>query len=76
MTEISGVEGFGTRLRVARNRAGLTQPQLADRAGVGHWTSVSAWERSEHIPTLAHAHALARALDVSLDALLGRETDR
>jgi len=76
MEEATGVEDLGKRIRMARNEAGLTQPQLADRAGVGHWTSISAWEREENVPTLAHAYALARALGVSLDYLVGREEDR
>jgi len=74
--ESTGVEGLGTKLRLARAEAGLTQPQLARKAGVGHWTSVSAWERGENVPTLAHARALSRALGVSLDYLVGREEDR
>jgi len=76
MEESTGVEDLGKRIRMARNEARLTQPQLADRAGVGHWTSVSAWERGENRPTLTNAAALADALDVSVDWLLGREEDR
>ena len=36
----------GTDLRRLRKRIGLTQRQLATRAGV-HWNTVARWERDE-----------------------------
>ena len=53
---------FGTRLRRARESAGLTQESLAERAGLTP-NSVGALERGEHRhPYPATVRALAEAL--------------
>ncbi|WP_448575369.1 helix-turn-helix domain-containing protein [Thermomicrobium sp.] len=65
---------FGQRLRLARRRAGLTQEELARRAGltVGAYRRV---ERGRVHPYAGTVVALARALEVSTDWLLGRESE-
>ncbi len=69
-------EAFGRRLSAIRRRRNLTQQQLADRAGITRaylsWVeSGRGWAR--HLHQLC---ALADALDVSVDTLLGRDRRR
>jgi transcriptional regulator with XRE-family HTH domain len=40
-----GLEELGKRIHQAREEAGLTQSQLADRLGLGHPQSISRYER-------------------------------
>src|SRR5436190_22451412 len=57
-------EGFGDRLRDHRRAAGLTQEQLAERAGVSP-RSISDLERGGgHVPRRDTVRLLARALDL------------
>lgn len=55
----------GSRVRLARTRAGLTQQQLADALGARDGMKVSRWERGEHLPSGGSLVALAAVLDVS-----------
>lgn len=56
---------FGARLRLARRAAGLTQEELAERAGLTP-NAISALERGEHHhPYPATVRALVRALGLS-----------
>jgi transcriptional regulator with XRE-family HTH domain len=59
---------FSRRLRHARDAAGLTQDELADRAGVARNT-LSRIERGEDT-SLSTAGRLARALHVPLEQML------
>ncbi len=61
---------FGQRLVALRNAAGLTQQQLADEVGVSRRMIAYYEGQSEHPPTTL-LPALARALQVSADELLG-----
>jgi transcriptional regulator with XRE-family HTH domain len=65
-------EKLGHRLKRLRERAGLTQQELADAAGVplGTLRNVE-YDRRE--PLLGLAGKLARALGVSLDTLAGMD---
>lgn len=56
---------FGRRVRELRHRLGLSQEELADRAGL-HWTYVGGIERGERNPALVNISKLAHALQVSL----------
>lgn len=60
---------FGAHLRAQRQRAQLSQEQLADVAGV-HRTYVGGIERGERNVSLANICALADALDVTPATLL------
>jgi transcriptional regulator with XRE-family HTH domain len=62
-------ESFGTRLRSLRERAGLTQTQLARKAGTdqGH---ISQWERNASQPDMATVKRLAAVLQTSAAELL------
>jgi transcriptional regulator with XRE-family HTH domain len=63
---------FGERLVALRKAAALTQQQLAEEVGVSRRMIAYYEGQSEHPPTTL-LPALARALHVSADALLGLE---
>jgi transcriptional regulator with XRE-family HTH domain len=63
------IPSFGPRLRELRESAGLTQSQLAERAGL-HPQGVVKLERGEREPAWATFVALSRALGVELQAFL------
>jgi transcriptional regulator with XRE-family HTH domain len=58
---------FAGRLRELRTEAGLTQEQLAERAGVKR-DAVARWERGKREPSWSNVIALADALRVSCEA--------
>ena len=62
-------ETLGERLRTLRKKAGLTQEQLAEIAGVSNVT-ISQWENGGYIPKTQSIKALAKALGVSEADLL------
>ena len=63
------VARFAPRLRELRDRAKLSQTDLARRSGVPQAT-VAAYEVGRHSPTWGAAVRLANALGVSLDSFL------
>ncbi|WP_124728833.1 helix-turn-helix domain-containing protein [Staphylospora marina] len=70
---------FGKRLRIARQRKGLTQKDVAAyltkvHKKVSHST-VSQWERDAWSPDTETIKNLAQLLGVSADYLLGSESD-
>lgn len=62
---------LGERIALLRRRAGLSQPQLAERLGV-RTATVSNWERGEAEPQVLDADIMAEALAVGIDVLTGR----
>lgn len=66
---------FGDRLAHARHLAGLTQDQLARKLGITQRV-LSHWERAPVALRAEQLMALANALQVSADFLLGREPAR
>ena len=58
------------RLREFRANAGLTQAELAERAGISR-TAVTAIEGQRLIPSVSAALALAQALDTTVERLFG-----
>ena len=67
-TEVHAVR-MGPRLRQLRVKRQLTQVQLAAKVGVTQ-SYIGQIERGEKVPTLAVARALAKALGVTVDALI------
>lgn len=61
---------FGKRLREAREKAGLTQTELAEKAQISP-QMVSAYEGQAKFPAVKTAAAIAAVLNVSLDYLCG-----
>jgi transcriptional regulator with XRE-family HTH domain len=64
----------GARLLARREAAGLTQAELAHRIGEKQ-TTLSLWERSGRPPRADALPKLAKALGVSIEALLGEASD-
>lgn len=62
--------GRGHRVAQARHRAGLTQPQLAEKAGISRPT-IARIESSGHAPSVTIALAIARELGEPVEALFG-----
>lgn len=60
---------LGRNLRRAREQAGLTQEQVAERSGV-HSTEVSRIERGKRDPQVSTVERLAKAVEVSPSDLL------
>lgn len=61
--------GFGTNLRAARERLGLTQEEVAQRSGV-HSTEVSRIEAGKRDPKVSTLERLAKAVEVKPGRLL------
>lgn len=61
---------LGKKLKMARIRAGFTQEELAETVGVSRG-SIARYELGEMEPKLENLVALSKALDISIDYLLG-----
>jgi transcriptional regulator with XRE-family HTH domain len=67
-------ESFGERLRKVREEKGLSQVELAEKAGLGSQPSaVSHFELGRRSPSFDNLKRLADALSVTIDYLLGRQ---
>lgn len=60
---------FGDKVRERRTALGLSQEELASRAGV-HRTYIGMIERAEKNITLQNIEKVAKALEISLDKLM------
>ena len=65
---------FGERLVAAREKRKLNQAELAKKAGLQP-SAIGHFERDRRKPSFANVRALAKALNVSSDYLLGRASD-
>ena len=63
------------KLIVSRNKAGLSQMELANQLGVSR-QAVSRWESGDTTPTMDKLKALAKIYGVSLDWLCSDAADR
>jgi transcriptional regulator with XRE-family HTH domain len=68
MAKVELQERFGERVRKLRQSQGLSQEELAFKAGV-HRTYLGGIERGERNPSLNNIASIARALDVPLSEL-------
>jgi transcriptional regulator with XRE-family HTH domain len=66
---------FAGRLRELREQAGLTQEQLAERAGVKR-DAVARWERGVREPSWSNVLALCQALSCSCEAFTQEPAER
>lgn len=73
MPESSSDLIFATRLREARERQGLNQAQLAQRAEMQP-SAIAHFEANRRKPSFENVRRLAKALDVSSDYLMGVQT--
>ena len=71
---LSPAEFFSERLRATRQQKNLDQTELAEITGIPA-TSISHFETKRRRPSAGTLYALAEALDVSMDFLVGR-TDK
>ena len=65
---------FGTAIRSKRSELGISQEELADRAGL-HRTYVSDVERGARNPSLESIEKLALALELSISGLFARASN-
>lgn len=65
-------EQWGDRLQRLRQRAGLSQSQLADKSGIPIGT-IRTWEQRHRVPLLTVAPTLVKALGCTAEELLGME---
>jgi transcriptional regulator with XRE-family HTH domain len=72
LTMLGLVEVFATNLRAAREKVGISQEELASRAGL-HRTYVGSVERGERNISLKNIERLAKALGVEATSLLSRK---
>jgi transcriptional regulator with XRE-family HTH domain len=68
-------EKFGQRVRWLRGEHGLTQEQLAERAGISV-DFLSLIERGRSSPSFENLAELAEALEISVAALFSFEGDK
>lgn len=64
---------FGAKVRIMRRLLGLTQTALAKKLGVTT-QAVAAYEAGKREPPFKNLIGLSRALNVSVDWLIGNET--
>ncbi len=64
-------KSLGQTIRVRRETLGLTQEQLAEKAGL-HWTFISGVERGVRNISIMKLHSIALALGVSLRDLVDK----
>lgn len=73
MTRIETVNiAFGKNVQLVRQSIGITQEELAFRAGL-HRTYIGMVERAERSISLQNAKKIADALNVKLDTLLNND---
>ncbi len=63
---------LGEKIKTARQSAGLTQEQLAEKLMVSR-PAVTKWECDKGIPDIDNLKAIAKLLQISLDDLLGND---
>ena len=66
---------FAQKLKELRNRAGMSQENLAERVGVSR-QAITKWETDKGAPEMENLLALSDLFGVSVDELLGREPRR
>jgi transcriptional regulator with XRE-family HTH domain len=67
--------GFGDALKALREKAGLSQSELATRSGLS-LRSIQNWEQGHRIPRSQALLALADAVGVSVEQLLAGLVDQ
>ncbi len=65
---------FGENVRIYRRNLGISQEELADRAGL-HRTYIGMIERAEKNITLVNMEKIANALQVKIEELLKISND-
>ncbi len=63
------LERFGENVRIERQKKGLSQEELAAKAGI-HRTYIGMIERAEKNITLKNIEKIAKALEISINTLM------
>lgn len=63
---------FGARVRIMRKALGLTQTELAEKLGVTN-QAIATYEKGKREPNFRNLLGLSRALNVTIDWLLGND---
>lgn len=71
---LTTLEKFGDKVREERLKKGLSQEDLASKAGV-HRTYIGMIERAEKNITLSNIEKIAKALELPITGLLTYDTD-
>jgi transcriptional regulator with XRE-family HTH domain len=71
---MASMQRFGEKLRVLRNRQGLTLRQLSDVLEVSH-SYIAKMERGEKIPNVEMVLKVSRIFNVSTDVLIKDELE-
>lgn len=69
MSDVSVARQFGTNLRIARKRAGLSQEEVGSRASL-HRTEIGLLERGARVPRIDTLIKLASCLGIRIDCAL------
>lgn len=64
------LEQIGARIRAAREKAGMTGEQLADKSGISGQDAIAKYENADRACDILKLAALAKALGVTADWLL------
>lgn len=64
---------FGRNLKAERNRAGLSQEQLAEKIGVSYGQVIGTIERGETNTSITVVIAIMNALNLDFEALFDRK---
>ena len=65
---------FGTRMRKIRHENGYTQTDIFELTGIPQ-TNISLWERDKGSPNVLELPMLAKALNCSINDLIGEEDE-
>ena len=63
------IAGLGERIRINRQRIGLTQNALAEKINVS-FQAISGWENSVNLPDIENLCRLSLVFGISVDDLL------
>lgn len=74
MISVFNVESIGRKISELRKEKNMTQMELADKMNIS-FQAVSNWERGNSMPDISKLPELAEILSVSIDELLGEESE-
>ena len=67
-------ENIVANIILHRKRLNLSQEQLAEKAGVKKFTTVSNWERGANLPNIETLFKLCEIFDITMDEMYGVNT--
>ena len=66
---------MGDRIKLHRERRGLTLTELSEKIGVTE-SAICKWEKGDTEPSLINAISVADFFNLSLDCLVGRDIEK